>query len=168
MKTIIETERLRLREFSLEDSEFIIKLLNSPGWIEFIGQRNVKTTEDAESYLQNGPIKIYKNHGFGLWMVELKDNKTPIGMCGILKRDTLDFPDLGFCFRAEFSGKGYAYESANAAIMAAREIYNIDTICAITLAHNLSSIKLLEKLGLQFVKLIQFPDDEKELMLYRN
>ena len=168
MRIIVETERLRLREFAFDDTDFIITLLNSPGWIEFIGDRNVKTTEQAKTYLENGPMKIYENHGFGLWMVELKNDKTPIGMCGILKRDTLDFPDLGFCLLPEFSGKGFAYESANATMTVARETYNLDTICAITLANNTPSIKLLEQLGLQFISTIQFPDDGEELMLYRN
>ncbi|WP_298221452.1 GNAT family N-acetyltransferase [Flavobacterium sp.] len=168
MKPIIETKRLRLREFTLEDTQFIMALLNSPGWIEFIGERNVKTKQDAVNYLQNGPMKIYENHGFGLWMVELKDGKTPVGMCGILKRDTLEFPDIGFCFLPEFSGKGYAYESAMATMTVAQETYNVDNLCAITLAHNSPSIKLLEKLGFRFVSPIQFPDDGEVLMLYQN
>lgn len=166
MKTIAETERLRLREFTFDDADFIIALLNSPGWIEFIGERNIKTTKDAKQYLENGPMKIYENYGYGLWMVELKDHKTAIGMCGILKRDTLDFPDIGFCLLPEFSGKGYAYESAKATMTVAKEKYNLETVCAITLAHNTTSIKLLEKLGLKFVSPIE--SDGEELMLYRN
>jgi RimJ/RimL family protein N-acetyltransferase len=168
MKTIVETERLRLREFTLDDSAFIIALLNSAGWIEFIGDRHVKTTTAAITYLENGPLKIYKNHGFGLWMVEHKHNKKPMGMCGILKRDTLDFPDLGFCFLPEYFGKGYAYESATAAMLVARESFHIETICAITLANNTASIKLLERLGLQFISPISFPDNDETLLLYRN
>ena len=168
MKTIIETERLRLREFTLDDTAFIITLLNSAGWIEFIGDRNVKTTAEAITYLENGPLKIYKNHGFGFWMVEHKHDKKPMGMCGILKRDTLDFPDLGFCFLPEYFGNGYAYESADAALQIARESFHIETICAITLANNTASIKLLEKLGLQFISTISFPDNDETLLLYRN
>ena len=168
MKTIVETERLRLRKFTFDDTAFIIALLNSPGWIEFIGDRNIKTKAEAIVYLENGPLKIYKNHGFGLWMAELKHDKTPIGMCGILKRDTLDFPDLGFCFLPEYFGKGYAYESAAAAIQIARKSFHIETICAITLAYNTASIKLLEKLGLQFISPISLPDNDDTLLLYRN
>lgn len=168
MKTVAETERLRLREFTFDDAEFIIALLNSPGWIEFIGERYVKNRDQAITYLENGPMKIYKDHGFGLWMVELKENKIPIGMCGILKRDILDHPDIGFCLLPGYAGMGYAYESAHAAMKTAKETYSITTLCAITLAHNEPSITLLEKLGFKFVRPIQFPDDDEALMLYQN
>ena len=119
-KIVLESARLILREFTLDDTAFIIELVNTPGWLEFIGDRNVKTEEQARSYLQNGPLKSYKENGFGLTMVQLKTEKTPIGMCGILKRDNLDNPDIGFVFLTKFMGKGYAFEIANAKLIFAK------------------------------------------------
>ena len=123
MKNILETERLLLREFSTEDASFIIELLNSPGWIKYIGDRNVKTPEQASEYLLNGPIKSYAVNGYGLWLVEKKDDQAKIGMCGIIRRETLKDPDIGFAFLPEFSGKGYAYEIAKACLDHAKKYF---------------------------------------------
>jgi RimJ/RimL family protein N-acetyltransferase len=164
MNVILETERIRLREFNLTDTDFIINLLNSPGWLQYIGDRNVRTKEDAIQYLQNGPIKSYKQNGFGLSMVELKNGQQPVGMCGLLKRDTLEHPDIGFAFLPEQHGQGYAFEIAKATISFAREKLNIEKLLAITLPSNLSSIKLLKKLGFSYVK--PFHLNQEELLLY--
>ena len=166
MKKILETERLTLREFTTDDTAFIIELVNSPGWLEFIGDRNIKTTEQAIAYLENGPIKSYRDNGYGLSLVETKDNKIPIGMCGIIKRDTLDDPDIGFAFLPEFTGKGYAFEIAAATLAHASQQLKLPVICAITVANNVNSIKLLKKIGLKFSKKINFPPSNEELLLY--
>jgi RimJ/RimL family protein N-acetyltransferase len=166
MKTILETERLLLREFSLDDTAFIIELLNSPGWIKYIGDRNIKTEQQALAYLQNGPLKSYQQNGFGLSMVEKKDGHVPIGMCGIIKRDTLDNPDIGFAFLPEYNGKGYALEMAAATLAYAKQALGLPVISAITLADNSKSIRLLEKIGLQFSQTVVFPGSEEELLLY--
>ncbi len=168
MQNILETERLNLREFTTDDTLFIIELLNSPGWIEFIGDRNIKTEEQAKQYLENGPIKSYSVNGYGLSLVELKESKIPIGMCGIIKRDNMEHPDIGFAFLPEFTGKGYAFEIANATLLFAKNELKLSKIMAITIPHNISSIKLLEKIGLQFIKPFSFPDDKEELMLFSN
>jgi [ribosomal protein S5]-alanine N-acetyltransferase len=166
MGNILETERLILRQFTTGDSKFIIELLNSPGWIEFIGDRNIKTDEQAKNYLQNGPLKSYEENGFGLCLVEIKKDRTPIGMCGILKRDNLENADIGFAFLPEFTGKGFAFEMANATITYARDKLKLPVIFAITVPGNKASIKLLEKIGMKFIKLFCFPNDKEELMLY--
>ena len=165
-KYILETERLSLREFTIHDTAFIIELLNTPGWIEFIGDRNIKTTEQAKGYLQNGPIKSYELNGFGLSLVEIKTSKTGIGMCGIIKRDNLENPDIGFAFLPEFTGKGFAFEMANATMNYAKDILKLPTIFAITIPSNERSIKLLKKIGLKFSRTFTFPDDGEELMLF--
>ncbi|MFT3910362.1 MAG: GNAT family N-acetyltransferase [Ferruginibacter sp.] len=167
MKYILETERLTLRKFTLHDTKFIIELLNSPGWIEYIGDRDIKTTEAAKIYLQNGPLKSYELNGFGLSMVEMKDG-TPIGMCGILKRDNLENPDIGFAFLPQFMGQGFAFEIAAATIAYAKNNLKLPVIFAITLPNNKSSIKLLEKIGLRFIKEFSFPGEDEELMLFGN
>ncbi len=166
MKNIIETERLTLREFTTADTQFIIQLLNSPGWLEFIGDRNVKTEEQAVNYLLNGPVKSYRENGFGLSLVESKESKTPIGMCGLIKRDHLDNPDIGFAFLPEFTGNGFAYEIVKATMDYAKDVLNISTVLAVTVPANEKSIKLLEKIGLKFYETITFPGETEELMLF--
>jgi len=107
---ILHTERLVLRKFTVEDTAFIIELLNTEGWLKYIGNRNVKTTEQAKEYLQNGPMKSYEENGFGLALVQLKTNQKPIGMSGLIKRNYLEHPDIGFAFLPGYTGHGYAFE----------------------------------------------------------
>lgn len=163
MEYILETKRLTLRQFTYEDAGFIVELVNTPGWLEFIGDRNIHSEEDAINYLQNGPIKSYRENGFGSSMVELKDG-TPIGMCGILKRDSLENPDIGFAFLPTHMGKGYAFEMAKATLDHATNQLKLKIICAITNPNNIRSIQLLEKIGLTPVKRIPSPTDGTELM----
>lgn len=166
MKYILTTERLGLREFTTYDTLFIIKLLNSPGWIEFIGERNVKTEEQARAYLDNGPLKSYKEHGFGLSLVETSEDRKPIGMCGISKRTHMEHPDIGFAFLPEFMGKGYAFEIASATLAYAKDTLNLQKIVAFTMPGNSQSIKLIGKIGMKFSELFSLPDSDVKLMLY--
>lgn len=168
MSYTLETERLTLREFTVDDTTFIIELLNSPGWIEFIGDRNVHTDEQATSYLLNGPMRSYEMNGFGLSMVETKEEKLPIGMCGIIKRPGLDHPDIGFAFLPEYHDKGYAYEIAKATLTYAMDELKLPRISAITIPTNKPSIKLLEKIGLQFKKEFSLPGEDEILLLFNN
>ena len=166
MKIILETERLVLREFTIHDTQFIIELLNSPGWLKYIGNRNIETEEQAAIYLQNGPLKSYEVNGFGLSLVVMKNNNTPIGMCGILKRDNLDNPDIGFAFLPDFTGKGFAFEIANATMNFAKDTLLLPKILAITVPTNQPSINLLEKIGLKFISNFSFPNSAEQLMLF--
>jgi RimJ/RimL family protein N-acetyltransferase len=163
-KKILETERLVLREFSIDDAEFIVTLLNSPGWLEYIGDKNVRTIEDAENYLENVPIKSYKENGFGLWLTALKNNSSPIGMCGLIKRESLDDIDIGFALLPEFSKLGYAYEIAHATLNYANHVLRIDKVVAITDSNNIPSINLLNKLGLQFEKTLNLSENDTVLL----
>ncbi len=162
----IESERLFLRPFTLEDGEFILQLLNTEGWIRYIGDRNVRTIEHAKNYLLKGPLKSYETNGFGLNLVELKTDKTPVGMCGLLKRDYLDHPDIGFAFLPNHSGKGYAHEIVKEVIHFGLQRLHMEKILAITLPDNSSSIKLLEKVGFRYEKNFISPDTNEELRLY--
>ena len=166
MNAIIETERLELRKFELTDAAFLRELLNSPGWLEYIGDRNVHTDEEAGTYLLNGPIKSYQTNGFGLFLVLLKAKQTPIGACGLLKRDYLDEPDLGFAFLPGYTGQGYGYESAAAVMFYAKNELNLSQILAFTVPNNVASIRLLEKLGFQFEKRFYMPGENEELLLF--
>lgn len=161
----IETERLLLREYNLNDVPFIFKLMNSEGWLKYIGDRNIKTLEDAEAYLQKNYLSSYEKHGFGPYLVILKEDGTPIGSSGLYKRDNLDFPDVGFAFLSEFANKGYAYESAKAVMNYAAEKLKLQTIVGITLPENSASIKLLKKLGLAEIGTYKYEDGE-ELLLF--
>ena len=168
MEFILETERLILSQFTTDDAKFIVELVNSPGWIEFIGDRNIKTDEQAKNYLENGPLKSYDLNGFGLYLVALKTERTPIGMCGIIKRDHLENPDIGFAFLPEFAGKGLAFEIAKATMTYAKDKLKLPKIFAITVSDNKTSINLLEKIGLIFINEFRFAGDEEELMLFSN
>lgn len=166
LNTILQTPRLRLRQLSVDDTGFIIELLNSPGWLQFIGDRNVKTEEQALAYLNNGPFKSYRENGFGLWLVELKQTQQAIGMCGLLKRDYLKSPDIGFAFLPAFMNSGYAYEIAQATVEYANKELKIPTINGITLPDNVRSIRLLEKIGLHFVETLVPPSSDEVLQVY--
>lgn len=155
-RIILETERLFLRQLCLHDTAFIIELLNSEGWKKYIGDKNVKTAEQARQYLTNGPLKSYAAHGFGLYLVALKNVWTPVGICGLIKRDYLPFPDIGYAFLPHANGNGYAYEIAHALIRFAFNELKMEKILAITLPDNKPSVKLLHKLGMKFEE--QFTD----------
>jgi RimJ/RimL family protein N-acetyltransferase len=166
MKYISETERLRLREFSREDAPFLLELLNTPQWIKFIGDRNVKTLDAAREYAANRLISSYHRFGFGLYMVELKEGSTPIGMCGLVRREALDDVDLGFAFLPQYTGHGYAKEAGTATINLARKKVKSKRLVAITMADNSNSINLLQKLGFNFEKTVNFPGEDQTLMMY--
>ena len=164
-KTILETERLCLRELDLNDAEFIIKLLNTPNWLAYIGDKNVRTTEEAKRYLKDGPLKSYKKNGYGLWMVLLKDSEIPIGMCGLVNRETLEDIDIGFAFLPEYTQMGYGFEIADATMKYAKHSLKLNIIVGITNAKNIASIKLLEKIGLRFEKNIE-SSEGKDVLLF--
>ncbi|WP_245999716.1 GNAT family N-acetyltransferase [Paraflavitalea soli] len=165
MMIIAETPRLLLRELTVADAPFIFELVNEPAWIEFIGDKGVRTIADAENYIINGPHKSYATNGFGLWLVQLKEQNSPIGMCGLIKRDALKHVDIGFAFLAVHNGQGYGYEAATAVLDHARNKIGLKHILAITNQHNVRSIRLLEKLGLKYERLITMPGDAKPIRL---
>jgi ribosomal-protein-alanine N-acetyltransferase len=162
---VAETERLSIRRFDTADAPFILTLLNTPGWLQFIGDKHIKTLNDAENYIISGPVKSYKKFGFGLYLVSLKHHGTPIGMCGLIQRAELEDIDIGFAFLPEHGGSGYAIESVEAMISYAKTNLKISRLVAITLPENKSCIRLLEKAGLQFEKTVRFPGEDEVLML---
>lgn len=165
---VLETERLRLRPLTTDDAPFTLTLLNEPSFLRYIGDKKVRNVEDARQYLLTGPIASYKQNGFGLLLVVLKDSDTPIGMCGLLKREDLPDPDIGFAYVPDFWRKGFAFEAATAVMNDARERLKHDRILAIVNPDNVASIKLLERLGLRFervkddVKLYALPHEPVE------
>ena len=163
---VFETDRLILRRLSGEDAAFILKLVNDPLWLRFIGDRGVRTLEDARAYILKGPVAMYERVGFGLYLVEHKRDGVPLGICGLIKRDGLDDVDLGFAFLPEFRAQGYAYESAAAVLAYGRNVLGLKRIVAITSPDNERSVHLLEKLGFTFEKMIQLPNDSEAVKLF--
>lgn len=163
---ILDTVRLTLRELTVEDAPFLRQLLNDPAYIRFIGDRHVRTEEEARTYLLNGPIASYERHGFGLYLVETKADQIQLGLCGLIKRDTLPDVDIGYAFLPQFRGAGYAYEAAAAIMAYGKATVGLQRIVAIVTPDNERSIHLLEKLGLTFAQMITWPADGAELKLY--
>jgi RimJ/RimL family protein N-acetyltransferase len=163
---LLETPRLQLRCLSEDDAPFVLVLLNEPSFIRNIGDRGVRTLDEARGYIEEGPIASYARHGFGLYLVELKEPRTPIGICGILKRDVLPEPDLGFAFVPAYWAQGYGYESASAVRDYARETLRLPRLLAIVNPANEISIRLLEKLGFRFSSRTRLAADAPELKLY--
>ncbi|AMM50006.1 hypothetical protein TH61_00780 [Rufibacter sp. DG15C] len=165
---LLETERLTLNYLTQEDALFILELLNDPACIQFIGERNVKTLDQARFYLENGPITNYRELGFGMYLVKLKADGTPIGTCGLLRREALPFPDIGYAFLPAYRGNGYALEAAQATLKYGQDMLGMTTLLAYTTPNNEKSGKLLEKLGLRYQRLFQWPETGEELKLYSN
>jgi ribosomal-protein-alanine N-acetyltransferase len=163
---VLETERLVLRLLSPEDADFILELVNDPGWLQFIGDKGVRTPEDARAYIRSGPMAMVARHGFGLYLTELKDGAVPIGICGLIKRHGLADVDVGFAFLPAFRAKGYALEAAVATMEYGRKTLGMTRIVAITTPDNHASIKLLRKLGMRFENMIRLPGDSEELSLF--
>ncbi len=163
---VLETDRLVLRYFHADDVEFVVRLLNEPSFIEHIGDKGVRTAEEANQYLLDRPLDSYERFGYGLNMVELKETGEPIGMCGLVRRENLDDADIGYAFLEKHWSKGYARESAEAVLNHARETFGLGRIVAIVTPENHSSIKLLEKIGLKFQRAIRMSDDDVELKFF--
>ncbi|GJM43097.1 MAG: N-acetyltransferase [Ardenticatenaceae bacterium] len=166
VKIIIETARLQLGHFSLDDAPFVLELVNDPSWIQFIGDRSIRRLAQAEAYLQNGPMASYAANGFGLYLVRRTVDGVCLGMCGLVKRPSLPHVDIGFAFLPQFTGQGYAFEAATAVLHHAQHNLNLSPIIAITAPGNQRSIKLLKKLGLHFQEMISFGQDQPNTMLF--
>jgi RimJ/RimL family protein N-acetyltransferase len=162
---VLETERLALRRLTSADAGFVHELVNEPSWIRFIGDRGVRTLDDARAYLDKGPLAMYRRFGFGLWVVELKETGEATGLCGLIKRDALEDVDIGFAFLPRYWRRGYALESARAVLAYGREILELDRIVAITSPDNDASIRLLEKIGLRFEQTIDFAGEQTKLFV---
>jgi RimJ/RimL family protein N-acetyltransferase len=163
---VCETARLRIQQFKPDDAAFALRLLNEPSFIKFIGDKGARTLGEARAYLLAGPLAGYARFGFGLNRVDLKESGTPIGMCGILKRDTLPDPDLGYAFLPEFWARGYAFEAATAIMAHAGRVLRLPRVLAVTTADNAASIRLLERTKFRFVSPVRLSADESELKLY--
>jgi RimJ/RimL family protein N-acetyltransferase len=157
---------LTLRRLEIGDAEFIIGLLNDPSFLRFIGDKGVRTLDDAREYISNGPIASYERFGFGMYLTERKDDAVPIGICGLLKREALKDVDVGFAFLPQFWSKGYAFESASAVMAYGRNVLGLTRIVAITSSDNEASIRLLSKLGMKFESMVRLSAESPEIRLF--
>lgn len=162
----LETGRLLLRRFTLDDAAFILLQLNEPSWHRFIGDKGVRTLDDARKYLRDGPLAMYERTGAGLLLMTLKSSGAPMGMCGLIKRDALEDTDIGFALLPAFWGDGYAVEAATAVMRFGREVLGLRRIVAITSPDNVRSIALLERIGLRFERGIRLAGADEEISLY--
>ncbi len=163
---ILETERLILRQLTLEDADFMLELMNEPGFIKFVADRGLRTTADAANYLREKILPSYAQFGFGFYRLELRESGTPIGICGLIKRETLDSVDLGYSVIERFSGKGYAFEAATAVMDYGLTGLGLPEIVGVTAPDNRVSIRLLEKLGLKYQRTVNLPGYESESLLF--
>ena len=163
--TILATKRLALRRLSPADADFILELLNDPSFLRFIGDKCVRNADDAREYILEGPVASYQRNGFGLWLVELKDSGVPVGMCGLLKRESLPDVDIGFAFLPAYRSRGYAFEAASAVLHYGRTEFGLKRIVAITDPENAGSIRVLERIGMRFERMIAVSEGSPEIQL---
>jgi len=163
---VLESARLRLARLAFDDAGFILELLNEPDFLRYIGDKGVRSREDAHRYLEQGPLASYARFGYGLYRVGLRPGGEPIGICGVLKRETLEHPDLGFALLARFRCRGYGLEAADAVMRHARHDLGLKRLLAITTRDNVASIRLLERLGFGFERMAEVRAGEPELKVF--
>ena len=164
--SILRTERLLLSRLSYADCEFIVELLNEPSFKRYIGDKKVRSHEDAKEYLRNGPVGSYERHGFGMFLVRDKIDSTPMGMCGLVKREEFDAPDVGFAFLQRFWGQGYAVESAIAVLEYGKNVLQLPRIIAMVDSDNGASVRLVVKLGMTFATMARMPGESQDISMY--
>jgi ribosomal-protein-alanine N-acetyltransferase len=164
---LVETERLRLRPVTVDDTALMLAVWNDPAFIENVADRQIRTVEQAREAIEKGAQKLFADYGYGPYCMSLKSDGSMIGICGLFKRENLEDPDIGFAVLPDFCGKGYAREAAVAVVDYSRSELRIGNITAIVSPTNLPSIGLIEKLGLNFVSMITMPGDDEAICLYR-
>ncbi|MGE5169683.1 MAG: GNAT family N-acetyltransferase [Rudaea sp.] len=163
---VTSTERIRVRQMSEGDAAFVVELVNDPAWLRYIGDNGVRTVPDAARYIRDGPVAMYAERGFGLYLVELKASGEPIGICGLIKREGLADVDLGFAFLPRYRRRGYAREASLAVMAHARNVLGLARIVAIVSQDNAPSCRLLESLGFRREGRVRLKADAAELTLY--
>ena len=162
----LETARLTLRRFEFDDAPFVVELLNQPSFIRNIGDRGVRSVDDAHRYLREGPMAMYEKYGFGLWRASRRSDGVFVGMCGLLRRDILPDVDVGYAFLPDHWGQGYAFEAANATVQLGASRFGLTRIIGVVSDHNTASIRVLEKVGMRFERLFPMHPGEPEVRLY--
>ena len=162
----LETDRLTLRRLEFDDAPFLVELLNQPSFLENIGDRGVRNVHDAHRYLREGPMAMYEQFGFGLWHVARRADGAAIGMCGLLRRDILPDVDLGYAYLPEYWGQGYAFEAAQATLQHAATKFALGRVIGVVSTGNHRSIRILERLGMAFERMVSMRPNEPDVRLY--
>jgi RimJ/RimL family protein N-acetyltransferase len=162
----LETERLQLRWLTEDDADLMLAIWNDPAFIHFVGDRGVRTLDEARDAMQGGVLKLYRDFGYGPYRVAQKGTDVAMGICGLFKRDILEYPDIGYGLLPAFCGSGFAFEAAQAVVRHARDHMKLAELCAIVTAEHSRSIHLLEKLGMVAGESIRMPDDDEDVVLY--
>jgi ribosomal-protein-alanine N-acetyltransferase len=163
---IVETARLTLRRLDEDDAAFAFDLVNDADFLRFIGDKGVRTLEDAKAYLRSGPLASYAKHGFGLFRVARKADDVPVGFCGLLRREYLPAADIGYAFLPAHRGLGYAIESGAAVLEYGRRVHGLTSVLAMTHPDNAGSIRVLERLGLSLERRFRQPGDDHDVLLF--
>jgi RimJ/RimL family protein N-acetyltransferase len=163
---LLDTPRLRLRQFDPGDAGFVLQLLNEPPFMHFIGDKGVRTLDDAREYIRKGPLDSYARLGFGMYLVSLKTNGAPVGMCGLVKREVLEDVDIGFAFLTQVHSQGYGFEAASAVLAHARYSLGMRRIAGVTRPDNHGSIRVLQKLGLELIGTVRIAQGGPEDQLF--
>lgn len=163
----LETRRLRLRRVSLDDADLMLAVWNDPAFLEHVGDRGVRSEDEARAEIESGALRLFDDHGYGPFAMEFRSDDTKIGICGLFKREHLDAPDIGFAVLPDFCGRGFAAEAAVAVLRHACDDLGITTLTAIVSPGNAPSIGLIEKLGFSFARMITMPGNDEEICLYR-
>lgn len=163
---VCESERLAIRRVLLEDAGFLVRQLNQPSWLRYIGDRAVRSVEDAERYIESRMLEQYRTLGYGMNVVQLKSTGEPVGVCGLVKRDALPCPDLGFALLEDYWGMGYGLEAAAAVVGHACQVLGMSRLLAVTTADNERSGRILVELGFRLWKESYRMDEGEEVRLY--
>ena len=163
----LRTERLELSWLTLDDAALMLAIWNDPACMHFVGDRGVRTPEEAEAAMRDGALHLYTSYGYGPFRVTRIEDAATMGICGLFRRDGLEEPDVGFALLPEYCGKGYGFEASRAVLDHARDTLAIPAVTAIVSAENEASIGLLEKLGLSFDSVIRLPGEDSDVHLYR-
>ena len=163
---LIETDRLRLRAITIDDTELMLAVWNDPAFMRNVMDRGIRTPEQARDALKDGALRLFSNFGYGPYCMSLKSDGSMIGICGLFKRENLDDPDIGFAVLPDYCGQGYAGEAAEAVVAYARADLGLRALTAIVSRGNTASIGLIEKLGLTFESMITMPGEEDSIRLY--
>ena len=162
----LATERLLMRWLTLDDTDLMLSIWNDPEFVRHVGDRGIRTPEQAVEALTGGPLALYRDFGYGPYRLSLSDSDEPVGICGLFRRDGLDDPDIGFALLPPYCGAGLASEAATAVVAHARDDLGIEILTAIVSPENAASIALIQKLGLSFERGITMPGEDDEISLY--
>lgn len=163
----LATQRLQLRWLTEDDADLMLAIWNDPAFIRYVGDRGVRTRDDALTAMRDGVLKLYREFGYGPYRLALHGSDEAMGICGLFKRDNLEYPDIGYGLLPAFCGSGYAFEAAEAVTVHAREHMNLPELCAIVTPENTRSVHLLDKLGMTAGEQIRMPGDDEDVVLYQ-